>query len=137
MNKVILTGRATRGPEYNEFGATHVAKFHLAVDGYGKEKKTDFIYITTFGKLADFAHNYIVKGTKLLIVGRLTVDSYETKDGQKRTVFGVTAENIEFCESKAAAGEYKPTPSPDLENGADDFMDIPDAAELADSIPFK
>ena len=72
-----------------------------------------------------------------MIVGRLTVDSYETKDGQKRTTYGVTAENIEFCESKAAAGEYKPTPSPDLGNGADDFMDIPDAAEIADLVPFK
>lgn len=111
MNIVMLIGRLTRDPElrYTPKTGTAVATFSLAVDReLSKEKKqemesngqqtADFINIVVFGKQAESCANYLQKGMKAAVNGRLQTRSYEGKDGVKRYVTEVVATRIEFLE---------------------------------------
>lgn len=100
MNKVILVGRLTKEPEvrYTPTGKA-VASFALAVDnGFGENKKTDFIPIVVWGNSAEFCGNNLNKGSKVLVDGRLQVRSYDAKDGSKRYVTEVVANYLEALE---------------------------------------
>lgn len=106
MNKVILVGRLANDPEvrYTQAGKA-VANFNIAVDnGYGDNKRTDFIPVVAWEKLAEIVGNNLSKGRKVLVEGRLQIRSYETADGQKRRVAEVVAQNAEFLDSKQASG---------------------------------
>ena len=99
MNKVILMGRLTREPEM--FGQkTKVARFTLAVDRTYGEVETDFFNCVSFGKQVEFVENYLKKGIKVLITGRLQNNNYEDKQGNKVTATQIITEEIEFAESK-------------------------------------
>jgi len=106
MNKVIIVGRLTRDPEvrYTQTGKA-VASFAVAVDsGFGDNKRTDFIPVTVWDKLAEICGNNLGKGRRVLVEGRLQIGEYE-KDGQKRRSTDVVANNIEFLDSKKESGE--------------------------------
>ena len=104
MNKVILTGRLTRDPEirYTTSGKA-VASFSLAVErrhSLEQSPTADFIPCISWTKLGEWVGNYLSKGSKILIEGRLQVRSYDAQDGSKRYVTEVIASEIEFAESK-------------------------------------
>lgn len=104
MNKVILTGRLMKDPDirYTTSGKS-VASFSLAVDRRHSSEQgptVDFIPCIAWTKLADWAGNYLSKGSKVLLEGRLQVRSYDGQDGTKRYVTEVIANEIEFAESK-------------------------------------
>lgn len=94
MNKVILIGRLTRDPEDHDT----FCKYTIAVDRY--KEGADFINCIAFGKSADFANNYLSKGTKVAVTGRIQTGSYKNKEGQTVYTTDVVIETQEFCESK-------------------------------------
>ena len=105
MNKAILIGRLTADPEITTSnGGTLIAKHTLAVDRTVKdangERKADFIRIVAFGKSAEFARNYLHKGMKIALEGRINTGSYE-KDGVKHYTTDIIVDHYEFCERKA------------------------------------
>ena len=104
MNRVVLMGRLTADPEANSYGKgkneVKVAKYNLAVQRMGKDDIADFIPCTCFDKLAEFAENYLSKGMKIAVEGRIQTGNYEDKDGNKRTSYEVIVERHEFCEKK-------------------------------------
>ena len=110
MNKVILMGRLTRDPEvrYAQNGnQMAIARFSIAVDRRFKregEPDADFFNCTAFGKQAEFVERYLHKGTKILTCGRIQNDNYTNKDGQMVYSVRVMVDEIEFAESKNAAG---------------------------------
>jgi len=116
-NKVILIGNLTRDVElrYTPSG-TAVAKFGLATnrtynDTVTKEKKQEvmFIDITLFGRSAETANQWLKKGKKVLIEGRLVLDQWTDNTGQKRSKHSVVAEKMQFMDSKnenSGAGDY-------------------------------
>ncbi len=111
MNNVVLMGRLTRNPDvrYSQGeNSMAVARFTLAVDrAYSRKKdenSTDFISCVAFGKTAEFAEKYLKQGTKIALSGRIQTGSYTNKDGNKVYTTDVVAENVEFAESKNAAG---------------------------------
>ena len=151
MNKIILMGRLTRDPEIrysqNE-NSTAIARFSLAVDRRFKRQgdaEADFFNCTAFGKQGEFVERYLKQGTKILLTGRIQNDNYTNKDGQKVYSVQVIAEEIEFAESKAAAGNnagfdggsgYQQASRPQPAQAADDgFMNIPDGIE--EELPFN
>ena len=107
MNKVILMGRLIKNPEVRQdaSGAISMARYTLAVDRMRTKKDedpgADFINCVVFGKSAEFAKNYLRKGTKLVIEGRIQTGSYTNKNGQKVYTTDVVIERQEFAESKA------------------------------------
>ena len=108
MNKVILMGRLVKNPEVRQDanGSISMARYTLAIDRMRTKKDedpgADFINCVAFGKSAEFAKNYLRKGTKLVIEGRIQTGSYTNKNGQKVYTTDVVIERQEFAESKAA-----------------------------------
>ena len=109
MNKVILMGRLVKNPEVRQdaSGAISMARYTLAVDRMRTKKDeepgADFINCVVFGKSAEFAKNYLRKGTKLVIEGRIQTGSYTNKNGQKVYTTDVVTERQEFAESSSAS----------------------------------
>ena len=105
MNKIILLGRLTKDPEVRYTPSQKVvAGFTLAVDrpfkGEDGNKEADFIPCVVWGKAAELVGNSCQKGHRLLVEGRLQIRNFEGKDGQKRYVAEVIANNVEFIERK-------------------------------------
>ena len=131
MNKVILMGRLVKNPEVRQDanGAISMARYTLAVDRMRTKKDedpgADFINCVVFGKSAEFAKNYLRKGTKLVIEGRIQTGSYTNKNGQKVYTTDVVAERQEFAESKAASSvvEKQQTTTKSTDDG---FMNAAD-----------
>jgi single-strand DNA-binding protein len=101
LNKVILMGRLTRDVELNYTPNTGnaVAKYSIAVDRNGKkdqENQTDFINIVAWGKNAEFASQYLKKGSLIIVEGRLQMSKWTDKDGKTRTSYDVVAEGHQF-----------------------------------------
>ena len=100
MNKVILCGNLTKDMEVKIYkGKTKkdndniVGKFTVAVnEGYGKNKKTTFVPITIFNKTVENLEEYLIKGTKVNIIGRLDIQNVETEEGYKTFVSVVSNE---------------------------------------------
>lgn len=108
MNKWIGMGRLTKDIELQTTkGGTEYAKFSVAVNRK-KDKngdiKADFVDCTAFGKTAAFVQNYFKKGDGIVVEGRLESDTYDAKDGTKRTKWGVTVENVWFVPGKGKSG---------------------------------
>ena len=122
MNTWVGIGRLVRDPEvrYTQSGKA-VCRFTLAIDdGWGEKKKTYFIPVTCWEKLAEACGNNLVKGQKIAVEGRIQTRSYEAKDGTKRYVTEVVVQSMEFCESRrngsaGGAGDYPGMPVPDEE----------------------
>ena len=144
MNKVILMGRLTRGPEvrYSQgANATAVARYSLAVDRRFKrdgEPTADFINCVAFGRTAEFAEKYFRQGLKVVVTGRIQTGSYTNKDGVRVYTTDIVVEEQEFAESKAASENHSyqasPMPSPSADIG-DGFMNIPDGID--EELPFS
>ena len=158
MNKVILMGRLTRDPEvrYSQgASATAVARFSIAVDRrFKREGEPDayFFNCTCYGKQGEFVEKYLHKGTKVVLSGRIQNDNYTNKDGQQVYGTRIMVDEIEFAESKNAAGSgdngynggnygnnnnnYGGNRSQAAPSGAGDgFMNIPDGID--EELPFN
>lgn len=105
MNKSILLGRLTKAPEirYSQANDFMVANFTLAVNRKyvkpGEERQADFINIVAYSKLAEFANKYLRQGLQICVCGRIQTRNYEDKNGIKRYVTEVVAEEIDFADS--------------------------------------
>ena len=110
MNKVILMGRLARDPDVRTTqSGKSVARMTIAVDrrmsksADSGQATADFLNLVAWERLAEFAGNYLHKGSKILVEGRLQSRSYEAQDGSKRYVTEVNVSDVEFCESKSHA----------------------------------
>lgn len=107
MNKVFLIGNLTRDPELTETNSgISVCKFSIAVNrNYTQdgERLTDFFTIVTWRGQAENCAKYLTKGRKISVVGTLQNRSYEDRDGNKRTVTEVQAQEIEFLTANAGS----------------------------------
>lgn len=103
MNKAIIKGRLTRDPDTKSTQSGKLyTRFTVAVDRPTKgEKKTDFIPCLAWEKTADMVEKYFCKGKEILVEGRIQTDSYEAKDGTKRTKTEIAVERVYFCGSKS------------------------------------
>ena len=110
MNKVILVGNLTRDPELSETpSGVAVCRFAIAVtrdyansDG---NRETDFFNITVWRGRAENCGKYLKKGNKVAVVGSLQNRSYEDKDGSKRNVTDVIANEVEFLTPRNAQSD--------------------------------
>ena len=139
FNKVILMGNLTRDPEmrYTPSG-TPIASFGLAVNRryrQGDEQKEEvcFVDISTFGRQAELAGEYLSKGRMVLIEGRLNYRAWEDQNGQRRNKLDVVAERVNFMpRATQDGGGSRPGTGPGPGPYRDD--DVP--APNDDDIPF-
>ncbi len=100
INQVILLGRLTRDPEQRttSTGKT-IASFSIAVDRAGQDDSADFFDITAWEKLGELVIQYLAKGRRVLVQGRLRQDSWDDKEtGKKRSRVEVTATDVTFLD---------------------------------------
>jgi len=150
-NKVILVGNLTRDVElkYTPTG-TAIAKFGLATNRTYKDSVTGenkqevmFIDITVFGRSAEIANQYLRKGRRVLIEGRLVLDQWVDQTGQKRSKHSIVAEKVQFMENKSSEQsgyqhsftkpQPQPAPQPQMQSNQNNIpsIDIDD-----EEIPF-
>lgn len=110
-NKVILVGNLTRDPElhYSQNGSA-IAKTAIAtsrkftVNGEKKEE-TCFVDITFFGRSGEIANQYLRKGSKILVEGRLSFEQWvDQTNGQKRSKHSVIVEEMKMLDSQTDSG---------------------------------
>lgn len=139
MNKCILLGNLTRDPEPGSTanGATY-CRFGIAVNrqfaNANGERETDFFNIIAWRGLGDNCAKYLTKGSKVCVSGRVQIDSYEDKDGNKRQSVQIVAEDVEFVSSRSANSEGGSTYAPAPKNGSKNdsgLTPVPD-----DDLPF-
>ena len=109
-NHITLVGRLTRDPEirYVQSGNA-VTSFSLAINRKTKQgEEAMFIDIVAWDspnrKLAEVCNTYLRKGMTVLVDGRLSIRSYETKEGEKRKVTEVVANDMQMLDSRNAGG---------------------------------
>lgn len=100
MNSSLIIGHLTRDPELrystNE-NRTAVCRITVAVDtGFGDKKKTSFVPVVAFGKIAENINKYLNKGSKVGVTGYLQSGSYVNKNGDTVYTLDLIANNIEF-----------------------------------------
>lgn len=121
MNKVVLIGRLVRDPElrYSQNGIA-VTTFTLAVDRPFISQdgdKVDFIDIVTWRKLAETVANHLTKGRLVAVDGRLQIRSYDDKNGIRRKVSEIVADQVKFldyADDNTGGGNSEP-----------DYSDVP------------
>lgn len=135
FNKVILAGNLTRDPQLSHLPSnTAVCECGIAVNrkwrsqsGEMKEEVT-FVDLRAYGKQAETINQYMTRGKPILIEGRLKFDSWESKEGQKRSKLYVIVENFQFIGTRDASDENQNQSAP--------TADATDAPPVDDTIPF-
>lgn len=111
-NKVILVGNLTRDPELKHIpSGAAVAEIGLAVnrtwfDKSANEKREEvtFVDVTLWGRTAEVAAEYLSKGRPVLIEGRLQLQQWEDKEGQKRSKLKVVGETLQMLGGREGGG---------------------------------
>lgn len=136
MNLVILMGRLTRDVELRHTqGGSVVGNFTLAVDrGMSKDKKqeaeakgqatADFIRCICFGKTAELASNYLAKGLRVGVEGRIQTGSYINKDGQTVYTTDVIVSRLNMIDWANSTGGQG------FDDGGDDFIPMEDTGMI-------
>lgn len=105
MNKVFIVGRLTRDPEHRTTpNGVSVTTLGVAVTRRMNREEADFFNVVAWRGLADNCAKYLVKGQQIAVVGELRTRSYDAKDGTKRYVTEIQADDIEFLAKPGAAG---------------------------------
>ena len=137
LNKAFLLGNLTRDPEVRTLpSGGMVASFGIATNRYWRDKEgnrkdeVQFHNIVTFGKLAEIASKYLVKGGSVFIEGRIQNRTYDDKAGQKRYISEIVAESLQLGpkrtdgSSDSAGADFKPArasaPEPEMPVIAED-----------------
>jgi single-strand DNA-binding protein len=101
MNKWIGIGRVVAEPEiaYTQKEVA-VCKFKIAVDRKYDRNTTDFLPVVAWRQTGEFIGKYFTKGQKIAIVGSIQTRSYDDKDGNKRYITEIVADEVETCERR-------------------------------------
>ena len=105
-NKVILVGNLTRDIElrYSQSGMgianTAIATSRKFTSNGEKKEEVCFVDITFFARSAEVANQYLRKGSKILIEGRLNFDQWVDQNGQKRSKHSVVVETMQMLDSR-------------------------------------
>lgn len=145
LNRAQIIGNLTRDPELrNTTTGQSVTNFSVAtssqwtdVNGQ-KQERTEYHSVVAWGKLAEICHQYLGKGRKVFVEGRLQTRDWETPDGGKRQRTEIIAENMIMLD-RAPAGGSPATPqsaqTPTISNlGVD--QGIGDQEIRVEDIPF-
>ena len=136
INQVILLGRLTRDPEQRTTASgKNVVSFSIAVDRQSQDDQADFFNITAWDKLGDLVMQYLSKGRRVLIQGRLRQDSWEDKDTRKRqSRIEVTASDVTFLDGPS--GDNSGSAAPKTTKKEEVVTEIDDKPIDLSEIPF-
>ena len=124
MNKVMLIGNLAADPELKQTASgKYTTEIRLGVNRRGRDAGCDWLSVVCWQTTAETVCKYLHKGDKIAVSGRLQSRSYEAKDGGKRYVTEVVADEVEFLPRRSGGGGEH--------SGGDDFTPVDD-----DELPF-
>lgn len=105
LNRVILMGRLTRGPELRYTASNiPVCSFTIAVDRnfvrQGEQRQADFIQVVAWRNTAEFVSKYYTKGMQVVVSGRLQTRTWDDQEGKRHYVTEVVVDETYFADSK-------------------------------------
>lgn len=137
VNQVILMGRLTRDPEQRTTSTGKIiVSFSIAVDRGGQDDTADFFNINAWEKLGELVMQYLTKGRRVLVQGRLRQDRWDDKEtGKKQSRIEVTASDVTFLDgpsdgarqsdsSNGSTSKSKPTDDVVIEDIDDKPIDL-------------
>lgn len=126
MNNVTLMGRLTRDPElkYSQAGKAY-CRFTVAVNRDFNKDEADFINCLAFGKTAETIAEWLGKGRRIALQGRIQTGNYENKNGDKVNTFEVVADKFEFVDSARSETNKNQSYSNNNDDVLDDNDDFP------------
>lgn len=105
MNKVFLIGRLTNAPEQRQTpNGVSVTSFSIAVNRRMNREITDYFNIVAWRGLAETCAKYLVKGQQVAVAGEIQTRSYDDKNGVKRYVTEIVADDVEFLAKPGSSG---------------------------------
>ena len=115
MNKAILIVNLTKDPEVRTTpGGATVCTFTIAVNrryqNQSGERVADFLNIVAWRQLGELCGKYLAKGRKVSVIGEIQTRSYDAKDGTKRYITEIVADEVEFLTPKgqdSGSGSYE------------------------------
>jgi single-strand DNA-binding protein len=134
VNKAILIGNLGKDPELRYLPSGQpVAKFPLATGSRWKDKdgqwqdRTDWHNIVAFGRIAEVCNEYLKKGSPLYVEGRIQTRSYDDRDGNKRWITEIVAQNVNLLAKKGETEEEVPeaVEEPQAEETKSEDDDLP------------
>lgn len=129
MNKCVILGNLTRNPELRTTASgLSVCQFTVAVGRKSKDKdECDFIPTVTWRGLADNCGQYLKKGSKVAVSGRIQTRSYDDNNGNRRYVTEIVADDVMFLTPKNNAPVEPPADTDGLlEDDKSDFEPLDD-----------
>lgn len=139
-NTVILIGHLGGDPEIRQFqNGGQIATFNLAIGDDYRDKqgdtvnRTHWIPIVVHGNSADVARQYLQKGSKICVTGKLVRESWQDQNGNNRTALKVATQSFEMLVSKASDNTQQP--SKDKEK-PDQLSATAEQDGFSDGIPF-
>lgn len=135
MNKICIVGNLTRDPELRATGSgISVCTFTVAVNRRFKDQngeiKTDFIPVVAWRQQGENCAKYLSKGSRVAVSGAVQVRSYTDRDGGKRYVTEIQADEVEFLSAKREE-ETRPHRTEEPGDGG-----LREAPEEQDDLPF-
>ncbi|MEX1377574.1 MAG: single-stranded DNA-binding protein [Eubacteriales bacterium] len=128
MNRCLLIGNLTKDPELRSTpNGVSVCTFSIGVSrrftGQNGERETDFFNIVVWRKQGENAAKYLRKGSQVAIAGQIQNRSYEAKDGGKRYITEIIAEEVQFLRTPNSDGgnSYEP---PSSSNDGSQMLEI-------------
>lgn len=113
MNKIIIKGNITKDLELRQTpSGKHIVQFGVATQRRYDKDKTDFHTVIAWEGTADFVLKWFKKGSPILVIGVLQYRDYEDKNGVKRTVAEIKADEIEFAGPVDTKKPEKPKEEP-------------------------
>jgi single-strand DNA-binding protein len=135
LNRAMIIGNLTRDPEIRTTtSGQHVANFAVATssvwtDAAGqRQEKTEFHNIVAWGRLAEICGQYLAKGRKVYVEGRLQTRDWETQDGQKRQRTEIICENMIMLDRAPQSGAVPTGP----QNSVPSYAPVEASAPMVD-----
>lgn len=144
FNQAIVMGNLTRDPELRATpSGQQVATFAVATnrvwqDNNGERKEAvEYHEIVAWGKLGELAAQYLAKGRKVMVIGRLQTRSWDAQDGSKRQRTEIVATDVNFLDARGDAPAGASSSAPRAQSSNDVVIeDLDDSKVNLDDIPF-
>lgn len=143
LNRVTLIGRLTRDPEVRSTPAGRsVASITVATgrawtDQSGqKQKESEFHNVVMWSKLADIAGQYLRKGARLYVEGRLKTRDWTGQDGVKRYRTEIIADNMIMLDSQSKGGAEQYSSNNNSDSASNDSQPVIEEEIKVEDIPF-
>ena len=110
MNKITIIGNLTRDPDTRTTqSGKSVTTFTVAVNRRGGQQEADYFRVSAWNQTGEACAKYLSKGSKVAVVGNVSLNTYTTQNGENRASMEVYAQDVEFLTRRAENAQEEPS----------------------------